>query len=128
MNKNIEREAPMDAREWIISDMYEVPDRMPNINALYSAGATYVSVEEYNEKSGQMILNITFPCPSKVAETTELWLHIANSNHDGVKLNSQLGHAVDTGYLNVKMLILGHDEYIDKQAKGSYYTGGIAEW
>jgi len=124
---NIEREEAVEARDWIISGLYEIPERMPNVDLLYSEGATYVCVEEYNEESGRMVLNVTFP--EDAVKTTELWLHIANCDHDGVKL-------VAGSPLTIKMLTLGPEEYIAEQAQGPasggisighYYTG-VSKW
>jgi hypothetical protein len=120
------REEEEEARDWIISGLYEVPERMPNVDLLYSAGATYVTVKEYNEESGRMVLNITFPYPEDAIKTTELWLQIANCDHDGVKPN--MGYRPGTGPVNIKMLIMGPDEYITKQAQGPDYAGGPTAW
>jgi len=115
---NRKREEAVEARDWIISGLYEIPERLPNIDLLYSVGATYVCVEEYDEESGQTVLNVTFP--EDEAKVTALWLHIANCDHDGVKL-------VAGNPLTIKMLILGPEEYINKQAQGPDYTG-VSKW
>ena len=114
-----------DAREWL-KEAHEIPERMPNVDLLYLAGATYVSVEEYEETSGRMVLNITFPFPNVVAESTKLWLHIVTCDHDGVRLNKK--YPVGTYPVNVEMLILGPEEYIDRRAQGPNTIEVPIEW
>lgn len=107
----------VEARRWIQESDYEVPERMPHVGLLYKAGASYVGVAEYSELSGRMVLDITFP--DDLAEAAELWFHIANCGHDGVKREAG-------GSTRIKMLILSYEDHVEKQANGPY--GGLTEW
>ncbi len=107
------------ARDWLKRGEYEVPERMPNVETLYKTGAEYVSVDKYDEESGRMVLGIMFP--EDVTKFTELWMHIANCENDGVKLKYSDPFAI-------QMLILGPEEYIDVIAEGPYGKGYPSEW
>lgn len=107
----------VEASEWIQGSDFRVPERMPNVDLLYKAGAIYVGVAECSELSGRMILDITFP--DDLAEAAELWFHIANCEHDGVKREAG-------GSTRIKMLILSYEDHIEKQTNGPY--GGLTKW
>ncbi len=98
-----------EARDWIKDTLLAIPERMPNVDLLYKSGAIYVSVDEYDKESGRMILAVMFP--GDYAASVELWLYIANCDNDGVKLTEEFP-------LTVQLLILGPEEYIDRQALG----------
>lgn len=106
-----------EARAWIEYTLCKVPERMPNIRSLYDAGAEYVSVDEFDKGSGCMVLGVIFP--ADLAKVDDLWLCVANCQHDGVK-------RVSSDPVKIQILTLGSYDYKYKIENGPY--GGLTEW
>lgn len=116
---NVEASAivKVEAGKWILERTNTPPERMPNVTKLYRAGASYIGVAEYSKTSGRMVLDVTFP--RDLAKAGELWLCVANCQHDGIK-------QVTNNPVRIKILTLSHFDYREKMASGPY--GGLSEW
>lgn len=111
----------VEANKWMRESKLALPERMPRVDKLYLAGARYVWVDEYSEITGRMVLGITFP--ADLAKADDLWLCVANCQHDGVK---RIDPEKLSGPTRIKMLRLGSEDYKYKIENGPY--GGLTEW
>lgn len=107
----------VEANKWILEPTHTPPERMPNVSKLYKAGASYVGVAEYSKTSRRMVLDVTFP--RDLAKAGELWLCVANCQHDGIK-------QVTNNPVRIQILSLSSFDYKYKIENGPY--GGLTEW